>query len=123
MHGSYVSVGIFFLLGIAFVAATLATSWLLRPHHAHKEKLATYECGEKPRGGAWVQFRIVFYCFALSFVVFDVEVVYLIPWAVGLREMDALGHGWYAVGAMSLFLAILLVGWLWELRRKAYEWE
>lgn len=123
MHGSYVSVGIFFLLGIAFVAGTFAASWLLRPHHPHQEKLATYECGERPSGGAWIQFRIIFYCLALSFVVFDVEVVYLIPWALGLNDFAASGQGWYAIGAGGLFLFILLLGWVWEIRRKAYDWE
>lgn len=123
MHGSYISVGIFFLLGIAFVAGTFAASWLLRPHHPHPEKLATYECGEKPRGGAWVQFRIVFYVFALIFVLFDVEVVYIIPWALALPEFDALGMGAFAVVEMVIFLAILMVGWLFALRRGCFDWE
>lgn len=123
MHDSYIGVGVFFVLGIAFVAGTFAASWLLRPHHPHPEKLVTYECGEKPTGGAWIQFRIVFYCIALSFVIFDVEVVYLIPWGLALGRMDAAGQAPLALGAMGLFLLVLMLGWLWEMRRRAYDWE
>lgn len=123
MSESYVGVAVFFLLGIAFVAGTFGASWLVRPHHPHREKLATYECGERPAGSAWVQFRIVYYKFALSFVIFDVEVVFLIPWAVALRDYTQSGLGFYAVFVAAFFLAILLAGWLWEVCRGAYNWE
>ncbi|NUP99946.1 MAG: NADH-quinone oxidoreductase subunit A [Armatimonadetes bacterium] len=123
MHGSYASVGIFFLLGIAFVAGTFTASWLLRPHHPHKEKLATYECGERVRGGAWVQFRIVFYIFALIFVVFDVEVIYLLPWALVVNDFSQMGLGGYVLLEMLAFLGILMVGWLFALRRGCFDWE
>ncbi len=123
MHASYVGVGVFFLLGTAFVAGTFAASWLLRPHHPHVEKLATYECGERPRGGAWVQFRIVFYVFALIFVLFDVEVVYIIPWALVVGDLDQAGMGLFAVAEMAVFIAILMVGWLFALRRGCFDWE
>jgi NADH-quinone oxidoreductase subunit A len=123
MHGSYVGVGVFLLLGIVFVAGTFAASWMVRPHHPHREKLTTYECGERPTGGAWVQFRIIFYLFALVFVVFDVEVVFIVPWAVVLKELADIGAGWFALGEMAAFLAILLVGWLFALRRGCFEWE
>lgn len=123
MTSSYVGVGVYFVLGIAFVAATLITSWLLRPHHPHQEKLTTYECGERPSGGAWVQFRVLFYVIAISFVVFDVEVVFMIPWAIGFQDLSRNGQGLYALGVMLVFVVLLLVGWLWEMRRRAYDWE
>ena len=123
MHASYISVGVFFLLGVAFVAGTFAASWLLRPHHPHKEKLETYECGEKPHGSAWIQFRIVFYVFALIFVVFDVEVVYILPWALAVNDLTALGQGVFVLTEMLVFLAILMVGWLFALRRGCFDWE
>jgi NADH-quinone oxidoreductase subunit A len=123
MSGSYAGVGVFFALGIAFVAAVFATSWLLRPHHPHPEKLETYECGERPTGGAWVQFRVVFYLFALIFVVFDVEVAFVIPWAVIFRDLAHQGHAWFALAEMVVFLAILFVGWLFAYRRGCFDWE
>ncbi|MBI2297549.1 MAG: NADH-quinone oxidoreductase subunit A [Armatimonadetes bacterium] len=123
MADGYLGVGIFFVLGCLFVGGTLGASWLLRPHHPHAEKLVTYECGERPSGRAWVQFRIIFYIFALVFVVFDVEVVYLIPWAVVVRDLSHVGRGWFALMEMFVFAAILLVGWLFALRRGAFDWE
>lgn len=123
MASSYIGVGVYFLLGIAFVAGTLGASWLLRPHHPHPEKLATYECGERPVGPPWFQFRIVFYVFALAFVIFDVEIVYLFPWAVVLKDLTNNQMGWFAIVEMLVFVAILLVGWLFALRRGAFDWE
>lgn len=123
MYGTYIGVGVFFLLGVAFVAGTFSASWLLRPHHAHAEKLVTYECGEKPTGGAWVQFRIIFYLFALIFVVFDVEVVFVIPWAVAFKDLCGMHQALFALGEMLTFMAILMVGWLFAYRRGCFEWE
>ncbi|MBI5835377.1 MAG: NADH-quinone oxidoreductase subunit A [Armatimonadetes bacterium] len=123
MHASYATVGVFLLLGLAFVGGTFAASWLLRPHHPHREKLATYECGERPLGNAWVQFRVVFYLFALVFVVFDVEVVFLVPWALVFRDVTKAGMGWFALGEMVVFLAILMAGWWFAYRRGCFDWE
>lgn len=123
MDGSNIAVAVFFVLGIVFVAGTLAASWMVRPHHPHPEKLASYECGERPVGPAWVQFRIIFYLFALDFVIFDVEVIYLVPWALSYKDFLMNGQGLYAVGAMLVFVVILLIGWLISWRRGCFDWE
>lgn len=123
MTEPYIAVGVFLLLGTVFVAGTFAASWVLRPHHPHPEKLATYECGERPAGRAWSQFRVVYAKFALSFVIFDVEVIFLIPWVVVYRDYIGEGLGLYALLVMGFFLAVLLAGWIWELCRGAYQWE
>jgi NADH-quinone oxidoreductase subunit A len=73
---------LFFLIGGAFVAIGLLTAWLLRPARPYPSKNATYECGETPVGDTRIRFNIRFYVIALIFVIFDVEVVFLFPWAL-----------------------------------------
>src|SRR5690554_5160600 len=99
MLSAYTDVVIFFVAGAAFVLLTLAIGPLLRPHNPYPEKLTPYECGEITVGEGQVPFNIRYYIFALLFVVFDVEVVFLFPWAVVLREL-----GMYAFVLMVIFL-------------------
>jgi NADH:ubiquinone oxidoreductase subunit 3 (subunit A) len=101
---------IFLLLGIVFTAAGLFAAWILRPDKPYPGKRATYECGEDPVGNAWVRLNIRFYVVALVFLIFDVEVVFLLPWALVYRSL-----GMYAFVEMAVFLAILFVGY-------AYVW-
>ncbi|HIE50123.1 MAG TPA: NADH-quinone oxidoreductase subunit A [Armatimonadetes bacterium] len=119
----YTSVAIFLLVGVGFVTVTLWFSWLVRPHHPTREKLTPYECGEQPIGDAWVQFRVIYYIFALIFVIFDIETLFVIPWAVILRKLVREGWGLFAVGEMMVFLGILLIGWLYAWRKGAFEWK
>ncbi len=104
----YVGVLLFLAAGAVFVGATLFVSSLVRPDNPTPEKLMPYECGENPVGTPWgVQFNIRFYVFALVFLVFDVEAVMLIPWAVVLSElgMPALVAGFIFIGMLVLGLA------------------
>src|SRR5512137_1037722 len=96
---------IFVIVGALFVAIGLAVAWLLRPHRPYPSKLTTYECGESPVGDTRIRFNIRFYVVALIFIVFDVEVVFLFPWALVYS-----GLGWFAFVEMMIFLAILLAG-------------
>src|SRR5882672_2445870 len=73
---------------VGFLVVNLIVWWIIRPSRYSEEKLTTYECGENPTGSAWVQFNIRFYVFALIFVVFDVEAVFLLPWAVVFRKLS-----------------------------------
>src|ERR1700704_3084115 len=73
---------VFLVMGVGFLAMNLVIWRIIRPSRFSEEKLTTYECGENPQGNAWVQFNIRFYVFALIFIVFDVEAVFLLPWAV-----------------------------------------
>ena len=93
------------VLGIILVAVPLIIQWLIAPSNKSKEKLETYECGEESEGSAWLQFNIRFYVIALIFLIFDVEVVFLFPWAVVFKEMGLL-----ALIEMGIFLLILVVG-------------
>lgn len=93
------------MLGIVMVAIPLVISWLIAPSNKTKDKLDTYECGEEAEGSAWLQFNIRFYIIALIFLIFDVEVVFLFPWAVVFKEMGLL-----ALIEMGIFLLILIAG-------------
>ncbi len=115
---AYLYIAVFTLVGIAFVAGTLLLARIVRPSAPNPDKLETYECGPLPRGDAWRQFNIHHYLFALLFVAFDVEAVFLYPWAVAFRKV-----GMYAVVEMLIFVALLLVGWAYAWRRGAFEWE
>ena len=93
------------IIGIILVAVPLLISKLVAPANKTREKLETYECGEEVEGSAWLQFNIRFYVIALIFLIFDVEVVFLFPWAVVFKDM-----GIVALVEMGIFLTILFVG-------------
>ena len=109
---------IFFIIGAAFVAAGLITAWLLRPHRPYPQKLSTYECGEEPIGSAWVRFNVRFYVVALVFLIFDVEVVFLFPWALVYRQL-----GLFAFIEMAVFLVILIVGYSYVWVKGDLDWD
>ena len=111
----------FLILAMIFVAGGLVTSKILRPNNPNTFKLASYECGEDaiggPEGGAWIKFNIRYYVVALIFILFDVEIVFLFPWALVLKQM-----GWLALGEMFTFLGILLVGYMYVWAMGDLEW-
>jgi NADH-quinone oxidoreductase subunit A len=107
----------FLVVVIGFLAVNLIVWWLIRPDRFSEEKLTTYECGENPQGSAWIQFNIRFYVFALIFIVFDVEAVFLLPWAVVFRKL-----GLVAFTEGLVFIAILAVGLAYVWRKGDLEW-
>jgi NADH-quinone oxidoreductase subunit A len=109
---------LFLIVGVVFVAGGLIASWLLRPNRPYPSKLSTYECGETPIGDTRVRFNIRFYVIALVFLIFDVEVVFLFPWAVVFKEL-----GWFAFIEMMVFLAILFVGFAYVWRNGDLDWD
>lgn len=109
---------LFLLVGALFVAVGLVTAWLLRPNRPYPSKLATYECGESPVGDTRVRFNIRFYVIALVFLIFDVEVVFLFPWATVYQ-----GLGWFAFIEMAIFLVILFVGYAYVWRNGDLDWD
>jgi NADH-quinone oxidoreductase subunit A len=114
----YLPVLIYAGLIVAFAVISLAAAGLLRPSRPDAAKLANYECGAEPIGEAWIQFPVGFYLVALIFIVFDVLVVFLFPWALILRSLGLAGFG-----AMALFLGILLLGWLYAYKESILEWK
>lgn len=107
----------FLVVGIGFVAFNLALWWVLRPSRFSEEKLTTYECGENPQGNAWIQFNVRFYVFALIFIVFDVEAVFLVPWAVVFRELGVLA---FVEGVVFISILAIALGYVW--RKGDLEW-
>ena len=108
---------LFLAAGVVFVLASFVTSWVLRPHKPTKEKVSPYECGEFTTGTSFLQYNVRYYVFALLFVVFDVEAVFLLPWAVIFRESGILG-----LIEGVIFILILLVGLFYAWKKKALEW-
>ena len=104
MSGFYI-VFLFLLIGFFLVAVTLLISRIIQPRKFYKDKYLPYECGEVPVGESWVRFNSRFYIIALIFIIFDVEVVFLFPWAVVFKSI-----GMVAFVEMFIFIAILLVG-------------
>lgn len=114
----YISIIFFFLLGIAFVGSAFAVSFFLRPKAPSQLKNSPYECGEIIKGDSRVQFNVRYYLFALIFVVFDVEILFTMPWAVVFRQM---GVGAYL--EMAVFILILAVGLYYAFKKGALEWQ
>ncbi len=108
----------FVVIGILFVPATLTASRLLAPSKPDERKLDTYECGSEPIGPPWVQFRIGYYVYALLFVVFDIETVFLYPWAVAFDSM-----GLFILVEMVVFIAILAAGLAYAWKEGALRWR
>jgi NADH-quinone oxidoreductase subunit A len=108
---------IFMLVAIFFTVVAIFVAKLIRPSRPTHEKLLTYECGEDIIGSPWVKFNIRFYVVALIFLIFDVEVVLLIPWALVYQQF---GIGGYLVGFIFLFL--LGLGMAYEWRKGDLEW-
>ncbi len=101
-----------FLVAIVFLLAFTLVLWkVLRPERKSEEKETTYECGEEPVGGAWIQFNIRFYVFALIFIVFDVEAVFLLPWAVVFRELGTLA---YVEGLVFIGILVVALAYVWR---------
>ena len=118
MAADYACVGFFFLVGALFVVLNVElVARLVRPSNPNPQKQSTYECGEEPVGIGWVRFHVRYYLYALVYVVFAVETVFLFPWAVVFREM-----GWLAFAEMMVFIAILLLGLAYAWKKKALEW-
>ena len=120
MRSAWLSGFAFLLISTLVGAGILVVARLLRvqPRAESPLKRRTYECGEAPEGAAWMQFHARYYVVALFFVLFDVEAVFLFPWAVALRELG--GAGFIAVIS---FVAVLMLGWLYAIRKDALRWQ
>jgi NADH-quinone oxidoreductase subunit A len=112
-----------FLLGLAFAGTFLFLSLTFGPKRPRAEKLAPYECGAPPTGDARHRFSVKFFIVAMIFLLFDVEVVFLFPWVVLLKNFKAMGVGLSVLLPMVLFLLMLLLGLIYEWRRGALDWE
>ena len=114
---SYLTVFIFGCVAVGLVGAVLGLGSLIRPKWPRPEKLMSYESGVDPVGEGWTQAEIRYYIFALLFVMFDVEAVFIFPWATRLES-----YGTFGVIEMSIFIVVLALGLLYAWRKKVLRW-
>lgn len=117
MLANYALIGLFFVGAAAFPLIPLIAARFLSPRRPTPTKLDTYECGLEVIGDFHVQFKVQYYLYALAFVIFDVEVVFLYPWAVAFNQL-----GLFALIEMAIFLLILVAGLVYAWRKGALEW-
>jgi NADH-quinone oxidoreductase subunit A len=118
MLREYLPIGIMLVLSAGFVGVALGLSWLLAPRRADPVKDAPYECGVEPVGDARMRHSVRFYVVAMLFIIFDLETVFLYPWAVSYKKL-----GLFGLVEMVVFLAILMVGYVYVWRRGALNWS
>ncbi len=117
MQNEWLYVGIFLVIGIIVPIVPLVFSRLVAPRKPNPIKQSTYECGIETVGDSWVQFQAQYYIFALVFLVFDVETVFLFPWALSLKQLPL-----FVVLEGVLFIAILVAGLVYAWRKGMLEW-
>lgn len=114
---SFLLVAIFGGVAVALASGAIGLSGLIRPSRPTSQKFIPYESGVDPAGDGWSQSHIRYYLFALLFVMFDVEAVFVFPWATRLEE-----YGWFGVAAMGLFLFLVLDGLLYAWKKGVLRW-
>lgn len=119
-HG-YLIVGCLMVVSLVVASIPLILSSWLRPRKPSAIKQATYECGIESHGDSWIQFKAQYYLYALAFVIFDLETIFLIPCAVALVPMGELGL--LAFIEMVVFVGVLLIGLVWEWSKGVLEWR
>lgn len=117
MYTDFAPIPFFTVLAVAFVLFAFLLQKMIAPKNGSALSRSTYECGEEVEGNAWVQFNIRFYVIALIFLIFDVELVLLLPWAVVFKDL-----GWMAFIEMLIFLIVLAVGLVAVWRRSDLDW-
>ena len=118
MLAEYFPILLFIVVGLAVGVAPMVLGRLLGPHRPDPEKLSPYECGFEPFEDTRIQFDVRYYLVAILFIIFDLEIAFLFPWAVALDSIGTLG-----LIAMGVFLALLVVGFIYEWKKGALEWD
>lgn len=118
MFEQYLPILVMFVVTAGVVGLLVSLGRILGPRNDSVVKGDAFECGNPPLGSAWGRFSVKFYLTAISFIVFDVEVVFFYPYAVAFREL-----GWPGFGAMMMFASLLAIGLLYEWRKGALEWD
>jgi NADH-quinone oxidoreductase subunit A len=117
MPSGYIPIFIFLIVAMTFPVVAILAAKLIRPSAPSVTKLEAYECGIKAASDSRGRYTVRFYIIAILFVIFDVETVFLFPWAVRYRSL-----GWFGVAEVAVFLAILVVGYIWAFKKGAFEW-
>jgi len=122
MAGVYTPILVHFVIVVALAGGMLGLSWWVGVKRPTKEKLAPYECGSPIVGDARGSFSISFYLVGMLFILFDVEAVFLYPWAVVFKSLMTAGHKWSGFLEMALYIAILLAGYIYIWKKGALDW-
>jgi NADH-quinone oxidoreductase subunit A len=117
MPSGYIPIFIFLAIAICFPVVVIMAAKLIRPSAPFAVKLEAYECGIKAASDSRGRYTVRFYIIAILFVIFDVETVFLFPWAVRYRQLQ-----WFGVAEVAVFLVILAVGYIWAYKKGALEW-
>ncbi|MBM4261921.1 MAG: NADH-quinone oxidoreductase subunit A [Deltaproteobacteria bacterium] len=118
----FANVLVFTALGLGFVGVNLLIGKLLRPANPQTRKLSTYECGEPSTGSAWVNFNIRFYLVALIFIIFEVEIAFIVPVAVVFKDAIAAGEGVTALIKVLIFVGVLFLGLVYSWVKGDLDW-
>lgn len=118
MLENYLPILVFLVLGVLFGVVPVLAGRLIAPNRPDAAKLAPYECGFEAFEDSRMKFDVRFYLVAIIFIVFDLEIAFLFPWAVALRDI-----GMFGFVAMMIFLAVLVIGFIYDWKKGALEWE
>ena len=118
MLENYLPIVVFIILGLAFGAGPMLIGYLLGPSKPDAEKNSQFECGFPAFEDSHMRFNVRYYLVAILFILFDLEVAFVFPWAVVQSDL-----GWFGFVAMSIFLFLLVVGFIYEWKKGALEWE
>ena len=116
MQEEYMAVLVFVGVVVVFSFLGLLASRILRPSKEEREKRTVYECGEKPFVDAWHQFNVQYYMYAILFIIFDVEILFLYPWALKVSRIDIFAAG-------LIFLFVVFIGLVYEWKKGALKWQ
>ena len=117
----YFPILLFIFVALAFGVVTLLLSYLVQPKYPEPEKLSAYECGSEPFSDARMPFQVRYYIFAMLFVIFDIEVIFLYPWAVVFNDINKVSI--IGLVEMMIFIALFLVAYVYAWRKGALEWD
>ncbi|MBC8054386.1 MAG: NADH-quinone oxidoreductase subunit A [Sphingobacteriaceae bacterium] len=120
---SYLPIIFQMIVALGFVVVTMVATHMLGPKRKTKDKLTPFESGIEVIGNARQPFSIKYFLVAILFVLFDVEVIFMYPWAVNFREMASTGNGMETLIEMFIFMGTLLLGFIYIIKKKALDWE
>lgn len=120
---AFIPLLVLMVIAVILASALVVLSWFLGPKKPSAAKLAPYECGVTPVGSARERFPVKFYLIAMLFIVFDIETVFLYPWAVTFTQWHSHALQAFSFGEMIVFIAILFVGYIYVWKKGAFEWE
>jgi len=118
MVTQYLPILVFIIIGLGLGIVMLSAGSIFGPHAPDSEKTSEYECGFSAFENARLPFDVRFYLVAILFIIFDLETAFFVPWAVVLRDI-----GWFGFSAMMIFLSLLVIGFIYEWKKGALEWE